>query len=153
MSATVKVGAVTSVMPSVCDVPESDAAVRTGVPPLGAVVSSVMVSAAVVELLPKESLNCAEICLLPSAPRSPAVTVRLTLPAVMSAAVTVCVTGCASAATIRNASALVYSTVASRDRLSSSCFSPSAHGSFSTMYLSTAETSPHAASSAFENWH
>ena len=40
-SATVKLGAVTSVMPSVCDVPESDAAARTGVPPLGAVVFSV----------------------------------------------------------------------------------------------------------------
>ena len=66
-------------------------------PPVGAVVSRVIVSAAVVELLPNASLNCAEICLLPSAPRSPAVTVRLTLPAVMSAAVMVCVTGCASA--------------------------------------------------------
>ena len=36
LSATVNVGAVTSVMSSVCDVPESDAAVRTGVPPVGA---------------------------------------------------------------------------------------------------------------------
>ena len=43
------------------------------------------------------SLSCAAICLLPSAPRSPAVTVRLTLPAVMSAAVMVWVTGWASA--------------------------------------------------------
>ena len=33
---------------------------------------------------------------VPSAPRSPAVTVRVTLPAVTSAAVMVCVTGCAS---------------------------------------------------------
>ena len=80
-----KVGAVTSVTPSVCEVPESDAAVSAGVPPLGAVVSSVMVSAAVVELLPKASL---------SSPRAACchrlevagVTVRLTLPAVMSAA-------------------------------------------------------------------
>ena len=40
-SATVKLGAVTSVMSSVCDVPESDAAARTGVPPVGAVVFSV----------------------------------------------------------------------------------------------------------------
>ena len=52
------------------------------------------------------------------------------------------ITGCASAVTIRNASALVYSTVANRARLSSSCFSPSAQGSFSTMYLSTAATRP-----------
>ena len=63
----------------------------------GAVVSSVMFSAEVVELLPKVSLSCAETDLLPSAPRSPATTVRLTLPAVTSAAVMVCVTGCASA--------------------------------------------------------
>ena len=47
----------------------------------GAVVSSVITSAAVVEVLPATSLNCAKICLVPSAPRSPAVTVRLTLPA------------------------------------------------------------------------
>ena len=63
----------------------------------GAVVSSVITSAAVVEVLPATSLNCAEICLVPSAPRSPAVTVRLTLPAVISAAVMVWVTGWASA--------------------------------------------------------
>ena len=62
----------------------------------GAVVSSVTLSAPVVELLPRPSLNRAEICLTPSAPRSPTVTARLTLPAVTSAAVTVCVTGCAS---------------------------------------------------------
>ena len=55
----------------------------------GAVVSSVITSAAVVELLPATSLNCAVIDFEPSAPRSPAVTVRLTLPAVMSAAVMV----------------------------------------------------------------
>ena len=59
----------------------------------GAVVSSVITSAAVVEVLPATSLNCAVIDLVPSAPRSPAVTLRLTLPAVMSAAVMVWVTG------------------------------------------------------------
>src|SRR6202011_2144817 len=96
-SATVNVGAVTLVMSSLCEMPESDAAARTGVPPPGATVSSVMISAAVVELLPKPSLNCAEIALLPSAPRSPATTARLTLPAVTSAAVMVWLTGCASA--------------------------------------------------------
>ena len=63
------------------------------------------------------------------------------------------ITGCASAVTIRSASADVYSTVARRARLSSSCFSPSAQGSFSTIYLSTAATNPHAASSARENWN
>ena len=63
----------------------------------GAVVSSVITSAAVVEVLPATSLNCAVIDLVPSAPRSPAVTVRLTLPAVMSVAVMVWVTGWASA--------------------------------------------------------
>ena len=62
----------------------------------GAVVSSVIVSAEVVEELPAASLNFAEIALPPSAPRSPAVTARLTLPAVTSAEVIVCVTGCAS---------------------------------------------------------
>ena len=40
----------------------------------GAVVSSVITSAAVVEVLPATSLNCAVIDLVPSAPRSPAVT-------------------------------------------------------------------------------
>src|ERR1700680_3040002 len=44
---------------------------------VGAVVSSVTLSAAVVELLPARSLNCAEIALLPSRPRSPAATARL----------------------------------------------------------------------------
>ena len=75
--------------------PESEPAIRSGVPPVGAVVSRVIASAEVVELLPAVSLKWAEICLLPSAPRSPAVTVRLTLPAMMSAALIVCVTGCA----------------------------------------------------------
>ena len=63
----------------------------------GAVVSSVTPSAEVVELLPAASVNWAVIDFEPSAPRSPAVTVRLTPPAVTSAAVIVCVTGCASA--------------------------------------------------------
>ena len=36
-SATAKLGAVTSVMSSVLDVPESEAAVRLGMPPVGAV--------------------------------------------------------------------------------------------------------------------
>src|ERR1700761_4731955 len=64
---------------------------------VGGRVSRVKLSEAVVELLPATSVNCAETCLPPSAPRSPAATVRLTLPAVTSAAVMVCVTGCASA--------------------------------------------------------
>ena len=45
------------------------------------------------------------------------------------------------------------STVARRARLPSSCFSPRDQGSFSTMYLSTAATSPQANSSARENWY
>ncbi|MEO8834552.1 MAG: hypothetical protein ABI407_20270, partial [Bradyrhizobium sp.] len=69
LSATVKLGAVTLVRLSVLDIPESDAAVRSGAPPAGAVVSSVMTSAAVVELLPATSLNCAVIDFEPSAPR------------------------------------------------------------------------------------
>ena len=91
----VNTGVVTLVMLSVFEEPESVAAVMSGADGGAAVVSSVMVSAAVVEVLPAASLNCAEIALPPSAPRSPAVTARLTLPAVTSAAVMVWLTGCA----------------------------------------------------------
>ena len=45
LSATVNVGLVTSVRSSVCEVPESDATVRAGVPPVGATVSTVTLSA------------------------------------------------------------------------------------------------------------
>ena len=43
--------------------------------------------------------------------------------------------------------------VARRARESRSSRSATAHGSFSTMYLLTAETRPHAVSSARENWN
>ncbi len=46
LSATVKVGLVMSVMLSVAEAPESDAATRSGVPPVGAVVSMVTLMAA-----------------------------------------------------------------------------------------------------------
>src|SRR5947209_8200516 len=58
--------------------------------------------------------------------------------------------GYASAVAIRRASADVYKMVARRERLVRSCLSASAHGSFSTMYLSTAAISDHAVSSARE---
>ena len=45
LSATVNVGLVTLVRLSLCDVPESDATVRAGVPPVGATVSTVTFSA------------------------------------------------------------------------------------------------------------
>ena len=61
----------------------------------GAVVSNTKSSGALTELLPAVSLNCAIACFLPSAPRSPAITIKLTRPTDTSAAVTMCLTGCA----------------------------------------------------------
>ena len=95
---TVKLGAVTSVILSVLEVPESEAAIRSGVPPVGAVVSSVMFTADVVEVLPAASPNWAEIDLEPSEPRSPEMTVSVTLPVLISLAVMVWFTGCVNAA-------------------------------------------------------
>ena len=66
MSATVKLGAVTSVMLSVLEIPESDAATKFGVPPVGAVVSSVKLSEAV-PVLPKLSVWLATMVWAPSA--------------------------------------------------------------------------------------
>ena len=66
LSATVKLGAVTSVTPSVCEVPESEAAASTGAPPLGAVVSRVKFSEAV-PVLPKLSVWLATMVWAPSA--------------------------------------------------------------------------------------
>ena len=68
----------------------------------GAVVSNVKLTAELIELLPAASLNWAVTSLLPSAPRSPAVTVRLTLPAATSVAVMRCITGCASGEPFRS---------------------------------------------------
>ena len=55
--------------------------------------------------------------------------------------------------TTLKASADVCRIVASRARESWSSLSATAHGSFSTMYLLTAATNPHAVSSARENWN
>ena len=61
---------------------------------LGLVVSTVIVSAEVSEVLLAKSLKWAEINFALSAPRSPGVTVRFTKPASISANVIVWVTGC-----------------------------------------------------------
>src|SRR5579859_5870863 len=60
-------------------------------------------------------------------------------------------TGCASAVTMRRASAAVYKMVARRALFSSPSFSATIHGSSSTRYLLTAPISDHAFSSALEN--
>ena len=66
MSATVKLGAVAAVMLSVLELPVSEPATRSGVPPLGAVVSRVKVSEAE-PVLPKASVWLATMVWAPSA--------------------------------------------------------------------------------------
>src|SRR5437660_11593004 len=63
------------------------------------------------------------------------------------------ITGCASAVTIRKASALVYRIVPRRERLISSFCSPSVQGAVSTTYVFTAPTTDQADSRAHENWY
>ena len=96
LSATVKVGLVMLVMLSVAELPESDAAIRSGVPPVGAVVFERYRQRRGGRGVARRIGELRRNRLLPLVPRSPAVTVRLTLPAVMSADVMVCVTACAS---------------------------------------------------------
>src|ERR1700744_856883 len=66
LRATVKDGATTLVISSVCEIPESAAAVRTGALPVGAVVSSVKLSEAL-PMLPNASVWLATIVCVPSA--------------------------------------------------------------------------------------
>ena len=66
LSATVNVGLVTLVRLSLCELPESDATVRAGVPPVGAVVSKVKVMAEL-PVLPAASVSLATMVCVPSA--------------------------------------------------------------------------------------
>ena len=66
LSATVNVGLVTLVRLSLCELPEFDATVRAGVPPVGVIVSTVAVTAVVVVVLPAVSVALAVKLWLPS---------------------------------------------------------------------------------------
>ena len=71
-------GVASLVVSSLSEVPLSDAATKSGVPPVGSSVSRVSESAAVVLSLPAVSDSLAVIDFVPSAPRSPSVTVNST---------------------------------------------------------------------------